>query len=193
MRFHELILQARGYAAGGHGDAFDLRVALREVLCEEDIGEFGVPVAGPGVVRRHWRSNVCEDEAALGRDLVAGGAEVDDADVGIGFLGGFAESGEENGGQEGVADMVSTELDFVAFLCRTWGHGHDAGVIHKDVEAKGGGEKGVGGFLDGGEGGEVEFEEGDVSGGDLFFDGGDCGFGFGAGSGGKVDVGVAFG
>ena len=193
MRFHELILQTRGHAARRHGDAFDLGIALRKVLCEENVGEFGVPVAGPGVVRRHWRSGVRKGEATLGCDEVAGGAEVDNADVGIGFLGGFPESGEENGGQEGMADMVSTKLDFVAFLCCTWRHGHDPGVIHEDVEARGGGEEGVGGFLDGGKRGEVEFEEGDVSGRDVFFDGGDCGFGFRASSGGEKDVGVVFG
>ena len=194
MRPHELVLQARTDAAGVQGHAPDLRVARREVLGEEDVGEFRVAVADPGVVVGHGALDVSEGEAALGGEQVAAGAEVDDADVGVGFFGGgAAQGGEKLGGQEGVADVVGAELDFVAVFGGAGGHGHDAGVVHEDVEAGGGGGKGVGGLLDGGEGGEVEFEEGDIGVGDLFLDGGDCGFSFGGGAGGEVDAGVMLG
>lgn len=193
MRFEELAREARLDGAGVHGDAFDARVALREVLGEEDVGELGVPVASPGAVVGHGPTGVGECEAAFGSEFVADGGEVDDADVRVGFFGGFEQCGEEFGGEAGVADVVGAELDLVAFLSGAGGDGHDAGVVHEDVEAWGRGVEGVGGFFDGFEGGEIELEEGDVGIGNFFLDGGNCGFGFRGGSGSEVDVSVTFG
>ncbi len=92
-----------------------------------------------------------------------------------------------------MADVIGAELDLVAFLCGAWGHGHDAGVVHENVEAGGGGIKGVGGLFDRFEGGEIKLEERNVGLGDFFLHGGNCGFGFRGVSGGEVDVSVVFG
>ena len=176
-----------------HGNAFDLRVALREIFGEEDVGEFGLPVARPGVAVCHWPGDFGKGETAFDSKEMARGAEVDDADVGVGFFGGLAQSREEFGSQQGVSDVVGAELDLVAFFRCDGGHGHDAGVVYEDVEAGGGRRESIGGRLDGGKGGKVESEEADIGVGEFLFYGGDCGFGFGGGSGGEVDVGVVFG
>lgn len=47
---------------------------------------------------------------------MACGAEVCDADIGVGFGGCFEELGHENFGEEGMAHVVGAELDFVAFI-----------------------------------------------------------------------------
>ena len=57
---------------------------------------------------------------------MASGAEVDNADVRGGFLSGFEQLWQEELGQEGVTDVVGTELDFVAFLSSAWWHSHYA-------------------------------------------------------------------
>ncbi len=135
VRLDELLLQPSVNTARVHGGAFDIRVALRKIFGEEDVGEFGLAVARPGAVVGHWPFDVGEYKAAFGTPHVAGGAQVDDADIGVGLFGSFAQCGEESGGQEGVADVVGAELDLVAFFCGAWGHGHNAGVVHEDVEA----------------------------------------------------------
>ena len=58
---------------------------------------------------------------------MACGAEVHDADVGVGFGGCFEELGHEEFGEEGVAHVVGAELDFVAFFCCGGLGGHYAG------------------------------------------------------------------
>ena len=57
---------------------------------------------------------------------MASGAKVDNADVRGRFLSGFKQLWQEELGQEGVTDMVGTELDFVAFFGRPWRHSHYA-------------------------------------------------------------------
>lgn len=47
-----------------------------------------------------------------------------------------------------MADVVGAELDLVAVLCGACRHSHDAGVVHEDIEAGGGGVEGVGGVFD---------------------------------------------
>lgn len=49
-----------------HGGAFDARVAFCEILGEEYVGEFGLPIARPGVVVGHGPTGVREHEAAFG-------------------------------------------------------------------------------------------------------------------------------
>ena len=93
MRLHKLILQARADAARMHGYAPDVWVPLRQVLGEQDVGEFRVPIAGPGTMLGHGPLGLREDEAAARRPPVAFGAEADDADVGVGLGGGFAQGG----------------------------------------------------------------------------------------------------
>ena len=77
-----------------------------------------------------------------------------------------------------MTDVVGAELDFVAFGSEGGWPGHDAGVEHEGVETGVGlgGDAGGGGF-DGGEGGEVEFDEGNARGGDGGLDIGDGGWG----------------
>lgn len=70
-----------------------------------------------------------------------------------------------------MAHVVRSELHLVSSVGRhsRW-CGHDAGVEHEDVEAGGGGEEYFYSFLNGGEGGEVEFEEVNAGCGYLLFD-----------------------
>ena len=49
-----------------------------------------------------------------------------------------------------MADVVGTELDFVAVGSEGWGVGHDAGVAEEDVKAGGLGGELFGSFGDGG-------------------------------------------
>ena len=86
-----------------------------------------------------------------------------------------------------MADVIGTELDLVAVLGGAWGHRHHAGVVYEDIEAGRGGGEGVGGLFDGVKRGEVEFQKGDVGVGNLFFDGGNGGLGFGRSAGGEVN------
>ena len=90
-----------------------------------------------------------------------------DTDVRIGQVGRSDERRKEEFDQQRVPQVVSSEMDLVAVFSQSRGNGRNAGVTDEDVEA-GGGEF-LGGGLDGGEGGEVAFDEGE-------FDGGDCGF-----------------
>lgn len=77
-----------------HGGAVDARVAFCEILGEENVGEFGLPVARPGVVLGHGPIDVREHQAASRSYHVASGAEIDDTDIGVGFFGGFAQCGQ---------------------------------------------------------------------------------------------------
>ena len=194
----EVVQQVRLHAAGVDGDGFDIGIAFRELLGEEHVGEFRVAVARVRVVGLHRRGGFVGQEAALGRKTFAGGGEVDDAHIGVGFfvVGGPEEERHEQFGQQGVAHVVRAELDLVAVFGEGGREGHNAGVVDEEVETRAGGEHGGGGPLHGGEGTEVEFEEGDAAfgAGVCFHDLGHGGVEFGARAGGQVEFGrVVFG
>lgn len=125
---------------------------------------------------------------------VQGGGDGDDADGVLGGQGGgFEEGGEQELREEGVAEVVNAELGFVAFGCEGGGREGDAGVVVEDVEAGGLGQDGGGGGFGAFEGGEVEFDGGDVGGGVVGFDVGDQGLGAGWVAGAEVDAGWVVG
>ena len=111
----------------GHG--CDGRVLLSQHAAEEDVREFGLAVARPGVVVGHVGFASFGHESGFGGEFVAFGGEVDDADVGVGLCGGFFQGGEEELGEEGVADVVGAELGFVAVFGEAGGLGHYAGRV----------------------------------------------------------------
>ena len=76
-----------------YGDSLDVGVLVSEIFGEEDIGKFGMAVAGLGVVIGHKSAGVGERETAFGTYLVAGGTEVNDADIRVGFFSSFAQCG----------------------------------------------------------------------------------------------------
>ena len=88
--------------------------------------------------------------------------EGDDADVGVGLFGCGLEGGEEEFGEEEVAEVVGAELDFEAFFGLTQWDGHDACIEHEDIEALGFFLKCFSGGANGGEGGQVQGEIGDL-------------------------------
>lgn len=101
------------------------------------------------------------------------------------------KNGQEEFGEEEVAEVVGAELDFVAFIGETWWLRHDARVVHEDVEALIGVGEGLSGGFDGGEGAEVQFEVVDEVGG-VWDYGGDAFHGgvvLGLGTGAEVDLG----
>lgn len=59
-----------------------------------------------------------------------------------------------------MPQVISAELDLIAILGQTSRNGHDARITHQDVQTRGG--EFLGGGFDGGEGGQVAFEEGDL-------------------------------
>lgn len=73
---------------------------------------------------------------------------------------GCEEQGEEQLDEQGVREVVDSELHFVAVVGQGGRRGHDAGAADEHVET-GRGELRKGRF-DGGEGGEVRFDEDDV-------------------------------
>ena len=114
----------------GHG--CDGGVLLSQHAAEEDVREFGLAVARPGVVVGHVGFASFGHESGFGGEFVAFGGEVDDADVGVGLCGGFFQGGEEEFGEEGVADVVGAELGFVAVFGEGGGLGHYAGRVLGD-------------------------------------------------------------
>ena len=197
----ESVEQVRLDAAGVDGDGGDAGVAPGELGREEHVGELRVPVARVRVVRGHGRRGLGREEARVRGEALAGRGEVDDADVrrrDVGLAGCVEEERHEESCEQGVAHVVGAELDLVAVGGQARRERHDAGVVDEEVEAgpRGGGQDGVGGAFDGGEGGEVEFEEGNsLAGGGVGFD--DVGhrrIEFGARARGEVDGGgVVFG
>lgn len=171
------------------GDGCNTGIPARELRREEDVSSFGLPVALESSVLGHTGRERGEDDSLRRCAAVASGTEAHDSDVGAGLFRGLEEEGEETGCEEGVADVVGAELEFVAVGREARWLGHDAGVVDQEVETGGGGEDCGGGCVDGGEVGEIEFEEGDVGGGDEGFDVLDCGLCFGRGACCQVEVG----
>ena len=93
--------------------------------------------------------------------------------------GGFPHEGEEFLDEQGVAEMVGGELEFIAVGGEGGRESHDAGVAEEDVEVGKGGEEGGSGGGDGGKGGEIAGEEGYGERGGDGLDGGDGGCGGG--------------
>ena len=195
MGIGERVGQIRRHAAGMDRDRGDGRMPLGQLAREQDVGQLALPVPRPGAVVVHVGLDGVGEEAGVARrELVAYACEVDDSDVGILVWGGGGAGGlegwEEELGQEEVAHVVGAELDFIAVFCQRRGLGHDAGVVHQDVEPGVFLQKGLRGGSDGREGGEVEFE--------VFDDGGGVGDGgrdafhggivFGLGAGAEVDL-----
>lgn len=99
-----------------------LRVAVAQRPRVQQVRELGRAVAreGVGVCGSCW---VQDQAAGEGGEVVAYGAEVDDADV-RGGLGGLEQGGEEELGQERVAHVVGAELDVVVLRGEGEGDGH---------------------------------------------------------------------
>lgn len=87
-----------------------------------------------------------------------------------------------------MPEVVYAHLDFETFGSGGGGDGHDAGVVHEDVQARGAGCDFSCGGGDGGERGEVEGEVGYGYVWVGFLEGGDRGLAFGGGAGGEVGV-----
>mmetsp|Transcript_14337 Transcript_14337/g.30653 ORF Transcript_14337/g.30653 Transcript_14337/m.30653 type:complete len:236 (+) Transcript_14337:53-760(+) len=112
---------------------------------EEDVGELGAAVGGPGAVGgvavgEDVGHVVSADE--LG-EVVRGGGGGDDA-AGLGA----AEHREEELGEEEVAEVVGAELHFHALSGEGEGARHDAGAVHEDVERLFGLDEALGKGLD---------------------------------------------
>lgn len=83
----------------------------------------------------------------------------DNADVGAGLLCGLEHGWQEELDEQGVADVVSSELDLVAVSGQGRRVGHDAGIAEQNVEAGGLRSELLGGRGDRNERGEVTLDE----------------------------------
>ena len=120
-------------------------------------------------------------ESANGRGCVgAGGRVLGERRVvaAAAGLAGLVQQWKEEFGQQSVTHVVRAELELVAVGCEAWRGGHDSGVEHQDVQARGFCKDRCRGFLDGVEGGEVQLEDLDAGVGHMLSDLVGCGVGF---------------
>ena len=85
--------------------------------------------------------------------------------------------------------MIGAELYLVSFLCLAGWGGHDSCIVHQAVQSGFSGGEFASRCGDGGEGGEVEGEIGDVGIRVGFLEVCDSCFAFAWGAGGQIDVG----
>lgn len=155
-------------------------VACGEFARKKDICELRLAVAAGGM--HFLQSRLVPDDAARGRRVVAHAGEVDDAHVGVGFLGRFQQRGQQELGQERMPHVVCAELHLVALLGEGVGHEHDTGIVYEDVETFFSRRELLGGFGDRGEGRQVQGEMLDHGIGDGRLDLFNGGRGFGGGA-----------
>mmetsp|Transcript_72041 Transcript_72041/g.192515 ORF Transcript_72041/g.192515 Transcript_72041/m.192515 type:complete len:206 (-) Transcript_72041:302-919(-) len=119
---------------------------------EEHVGELGAGVCRPlRVTILARRVDVVEGLDAPGGHVVRGGGGVDDA-AGLGLL----ERGEQQHGEEEVAQVVRAKLHLDALLREGERANHHASVVHEDVQWAAGSLEPVGEGADRLEVGEVQ-------------------------------------
>lgn len=141
------------HGARVQGDGRDGRVAARQLRRVLHVGELALPVAGPlGAGAKVLRRPEAFELDAAGEGVhEAEGGEEEDARVAR-LRCRPLEGGEEQLDEEGVREVVHSELVLVAIFREGGVGGHDAGVADEDVERGVLGEERSRGFFDGGEG-----------------------------------------
>ena len=106
-------------------------IAMVELISEDDVGPFALPIPLPVVVV----SGVGHGEIGVvneGLKLMASTSQSDDADRG--GLCGLLQDGEKELSEIEVTHVIGPQLHFNAILCRGEGAGHDARVEDEQVE-----------------------------------------------------------
>jgi hypothetical protein len=85
----------------------DVGISTSEFGGKEDVGEFGLTVSRPGVVAGHVCLAYFRNKASRTRgESVDVTADINDADVGVGFCCCFGEGGQQLFGQECVSLLI---------------------------------------------------------------------------------------
>ena len=149
---------------------------------EQDVCQFALAIPCKCIILPHIRERFLRDKPPLGSKFMHHACHIHNPDICPQLHGRFLHEWQQALREEEVAHVVGAELQLIPVGGEARGLRHDARVVDKDVEAGLGGEEGLRGARDGGEGREVELEEEDLG----------CGGAADAGHGGRKG-GIVFG
>jgi hypothetical protein len=110
----------------------DARIPMRQISRVDDVGKFALAVPHPPSYEAKILYGVegSELNTAFGVAAPPQGGVAYNADVGLGLFGGLEEDRQQLLDNQGVSEVVCSELDLVSIGTEARGFGHDASIAH---------------------------------------------------------------